>query len=104
MSLCVIGPIAYWILEVARRERCRRWRPGARQDKIVFGDMKAFNLSYWYLVGLCVVFYSAIFPFETFAVTYFVDAKHTSLAAGRMDAEHADLFTMIGTPIDRTVL
>ncbi len=61
--------------------------------------MKAFNLSYWYLVGLCVVFYSAIFPFETFAVTYFVDAKHTSLALGGWMLSTLTMFTMIGTPI-----
>ena len=61
--------------------------------------MKAFNLSYWYLVGLCVVFYSAIFPFETFAVTYFVDAKHTSLQLGGFMLSVLTMFTMIGTPI-----
>ena len=73
--------------------------PEGEQDKIVFADVKAFNLSYWYLVGLCVVFYSAIFPFETFAVTYFVDAKHTSLQLGGWMLSTLTMFTMIGTPI-----
>ena len=75
-------PIGYYILEV-RAEKTLVAGAGGRagQDRPV-ADVKAFNLSYWYLVGLCVVFYSAIFPFETFAVTYFVDAKHTSLQLG----------------------
>ncbi len=32
-------------------------------DKIVFADVRAFGLSYWYVTFLCVTFYSAIFPF-----------------------------------------
>ena len=32
-------------------------------DKIVFSDIRKFNSSYWYVVLLCVTFYSAIFPF-----------------------------------------
>jgi MFS family permease len=98
VTLCVIGPIAYWILE-ARAEKTSSLAPDGEQDKIVLADVKAFNLSYWYLVGLCVVFYSAIFPFETFAVTYFVDVKHTSLQLGGFMLSVLTMFTMIGTPI-----
>ena len=98
VTLCVIGPIGYYILEVPA-EKTSSLAPEGEQDKIVLADVKAFNLSYWYLVGLCVVFYSAIFPFETFAVTYFVDAKHTSLQMGGFMLSVLTMFTMIGTPI-----
>jgi len=98
VTLCVIGAIGYYILEV-RAEKTSSLAPEGEQDKIVLADVKAFNLSYWYLVGLCVVFYSAIFPFETFAVTYFVDAKHTSLQLGGWMLSTLTMFTMIGTPI-----
>jgi MFS family permease len=98
VALCVVGAIGYYILEV-RAEKTSSLALEGEQDKIVFGDVKAFNLSYWYLVGLCVVFYSAIFPFETFAVTYFVDAKHTSLQLGGWMLSTLTMFTMIGTPI-----
>lgn len=30
-----------------------------------------FNLSYWYVVGICLTFYSAIIPFRTFAIDFF---------------------------------
>ena len=103
VALCVVGAIGYYILEV-RAEKTSSLAPDGEQDKIVFADVKAFNLSYWYLVGLCVVFYSAIFPFETFAVTYFVDAKHTSLALGGWMLSTLTMFTMIGTPIVGLVL
>lgn len=98
VTLCVIGPIAYYLLEVYA-EKNSSLAPEGEQDKIVLADVKAFNLSYWYLVGLCVVFYSAIFPFETFAVTYFVDAKGTSLQLGGFMLSVLTMFTMIGTPI-----
>ncbi len=32
-------------------------------DKIVFGDIRAFTNTYWYVTLLCLAFYSAIFPF-----------------------------------------
>jgi len=98
VTLCVIGPIGYWILEV-RAERLSSLGKAGEADKIEFADVKAFNLSYWYLVGLCVIFYSAIFPFQTFAVKYFVDAKGTSLQLGGFMLSTLTLFTMIGNPI-----
>ena len=98
VTLCVIGPIAYWILEV-RAERTSSLGEAGESEKIVLADIRAFNLSYWYIVGLCVVFYSAIFPFETFAVKYFVDAKGTSLQLGGFMLSVLTTFTMIGTPI-----
>jgi MFS family permease len=98
VSLCLVGAIGYWILEV-RAERTSSLGQAGESDKLVLSDMKKFNLSYWYLVGLCVVFYSAIFPFETFAVKYFVDAKGTSLQLGGFLLSVLTGFTMIGTPI-----
>ncbi len=40
-------------------------------DKIVFSDIGKFNSSYWYVVLLCVTFYSAIFPFTALATDMF---------------------------------
>jgi len=98
VSLCVVGAIGYWILEV-HAERTTHLGAAGESDKIVLADIKAFNLSYWYIVGLCMVFYSAIFPFETFAVKYFVDAKGTSLQLGGFILSVLTIFTMVGTPI-----
>jgi MFS family permease len=98
VTLCVIGPIGYWILEV-RAERTSSLGTAGESDKLVLSDVKKFGISYWYLVGLCVVFYSAIFPFETFAVKYFVDAKGTSLQLGGFLLSVLTIFTMIGTPL-----
>ena len=98
VSLCVIGPILYWIME-ARAERRYTLGAAGEADKIVFQDVKNFGVSYWYLVGLCVIFYSAIFPFETFAVKYFMDAHGTTREMGGEILGVLTMFTMIGTPI-----
>ena len=45
----------------------------AAGDKIVFSDLKKFSSSYWYVVLLCVTFYSAIFPFTALATDMFHD-------------------------------
>src|SRR5581483_5418084 len=68
-------------------------------DKVVLRDIKDFGTSYWYIVALCIVFYSAIFPFETFAYKFFIDAHGTSRElAGRL-VGMLTLFTMFGTPL-----
>jgi len=45
----------------------------AAGDKIVFSDVRKFNSSYWYIVLLCLTFYSAIFPFTALATDMFHD-------------------------------
>lgn len=40
-------------------------------DKIVFSDVTKFTSSYWFVVLLCVTFYSAIFPFTALATDMF---------------------------------
>ncbi|MBI3645488.1 MAG: MFS transporter [Acidobacteriales bacterium] len=43
-----------------------------------------FNRSYWYVVALCFTFYSAIFPFRTFAIDLFTNkilTAHAGVAA-----------------------
>ena len=42
-------------------------------DKIVFSDIKKFTSSFWFVVLLCVTFYSAIFPFTALATDVFHD-------------------------------
>ncbi len=98
VSLCVTGPILYWILEV-RAERTHSLGAAGDIDKIVFSDIKKFGRSYWYLVALCVLFYSAIFPFETFAVKFFQHSRRMPLADAGLSLSILTVCTMIGTPL-----
>jgi MFS family permease len=98
VSLCVIGPVLYWVLEL-RAEKKYELGHGGGVDKIVASDIFRFGRSYWYLVALCVLFYSAIFPFETFAVKYFIDAHGTSRQLGGFLLSVLTTFTIFGTPL-----
>ncbi len=42
-------------------------------DKIVFGDIKSFRISYWYVTLLCITFYSAIFPFTALSTNFIAE-------------------------------
>jgi MFS family permease len=96
-ALCVIGAIFYWALEVYAEKRYQVG-PAGVTDKVVLSDIKDFGLSYWYIVALCITFYSAIFPFETFAYKFFMDAHHVTREAGGDLVGMLTLFTMFGTP------
>lgn len=97
-ALCIVGAIVYWILEVYAEKKYQVGPAGAT-DKVVFSDIRSFGLSYWYIVALCITFYSAIFPFETFAYQFFMDAHHVTREAGGDLVGMLTLFTMFGTPI-----
>jgi MFS family permease len=98
VSLCVIGPILYWIFEVHAERKYTLGHAG-EVDKVVFSDIFHFSRSYWFLVALCVLFYSAIFPFETFAVKFFQHAYDLPLADAGLLLSFLTAFTMVGTPV-----
>src|SRR5260370_675014 len=72
---------------------------GVSTDKVVFADLWKFGVSYWLIVALCIVFYSAIFPFQTFAVKFFMEAHGTSREFGGFLSSMLTLFAMIATPL-----
>jgi MFS family permease len=70
--LGVVTAIIYWSLETRAEARYEMGKAGA-VDKLDFRQMFRFNASYWYVVVLCFAFYSAIFPFRTFAIDFFTN-------------------------------
>jgi len=94
---CVVGGAIYWVMEVYAE---RNYHLGeAATDKVVFGDLFKFGVSYWFIVALCVTFYSAIFPFQTFAVKFFIEAHGTSREFGGFLSSMLTLFAMVATPL-----
>ena len=103
--LAVVCSGLYWMLETRAEGRYELGKGGA-VDKLEFGEIfrvrglalwdaivhvvngliefLRFNRSYWYVVILCFTFYSAIFPFRTFAIDFFTNkiiAAHPGAAA-----------------------
>lgn len=96
--ICVAGAVIYWILESNAEKKYQIGSAGAT-DKVVFSDIWKFGMSYWYIVALCITFYSAIFPFQTFAVKFFIEAHGTSREMGGFLSSMLTLFAMIATPL-----
>jgi len=95
-TLCVVGSAIYRAMEVYAEKNYQLAE--ASTDKVIFSDLFKFGVSYWYIVALCVTFYSAIFPFQTFAVKFFMEAHGTSREFGGFLSSTLTLFAMFATP------
>jgi MFS family permease len=107
-ALAVLCSATYWALESHAAGRYELGKAGSI-DKLEFGqafrvrglkfrqavaqiwiglkEMLGFNPSYWFVVGLCFTFYSAIFPFRTFAIDFFTNKIQAASHGGILAAE-----------------
>ena len=120
--LAVVCSGVYWALESRAERRYGSMLPSASasasasasgERKMNFGRTLRFNPSYWYVVGICLTFYSAIFPFRTFAIDFFTNkilATQGGLSAAQamhvlahkqagMFASLLPLSAMVATPL-----
>jgi len=95
---CVVGGAIYWAME-SYAEKKYELESAGETDKFVFADLFKFDKSFWYIVVLCVTFYSAVFPFRTFAIKFYQEAHGaTRELAGQLNS--ALIFaSMIATPL-----
>ena len=96
-TFCVTGALVYWFMELYAERNYEL--AAAETDKVVFKDLFNFGPSYWFIVCLCVVFYSGIFPFETFAYQLFMDTHHVTREMGGQLVSILTIFAMVATPI-----
>lgn len=95
--ICIVGAIFYWTLET-RADKVYQISSAGETDKVVVKDLLTFGKSYWFIVLLCITFYSGIFPFQTFAVKFFIEAHGTSREMGGFLSSMLTIFAMIATP------
>jgi len=82
-AFAILCSVIYWALESYAEKKYELGAVG-QTDKLEFKGILRFDLSYWLVVGLCFTFYSAIFPFRTFAIDFFTNkilAAHGGMAA-----------------------
>ncbi len=110
--LGVVAAAVYWVLETRAEKRAELGRGGSI-DKLEMRQIFTFNRSYWLVVGLCLTFYSAIFPFRTFAIDFFTNKLLAGMGGGMateaakiLAHEHAGFFNslpplsaMVATPL-----
>ncbi len=83
-ALCVLsllGNLVYFAMD-RHGERALGLSEAGAGDKIVLADIKKFTPAYWFVVMLCVTFYSAIFPFTALSTDLFHEKWGLPLTTG----------------------
>lgn len=98
---CIVGGVLYYALEHGAERRYENGLgPSGATDKLTFSDLVAgFGARYWFVVGLCVTFYAAIFPFQSFATKFFIEAHGTSRDEAGALLSYLPASAMIATPL-----
>lgn len=95
---CVIGGVAYfWIENYA--EKKYSLGEAEKTEKLEFKNMFRFSKSFWLIVLLCITFYSAIFPFRSFAIKFFIEAHGSTREFAGFLNSILPLSAMIATPL-----
>ena len=97
-AVSLISVIIYVIMDT-RARRLFSLPEEQKQEKINWSEIFSFKTSFWYITLLCVTFYSAIFPFQTFAVKFFIEHHGLSREAASFASSVIILASMIGTPL-----
>ena len=92
------GIMVYYIIESSGEKKFVLGEGGST-DKLNLKTLFKFNKSFWYITLLCVTFYSAIFPFRTFAVKFFMEAHHLPREQAGWMISNLPLAAMFATPL-----
>lgn len=96
-ALSAAAVAAYWWLDRSRGHADPR-APGVA-PRFSLRDLTGFGPAYWYLLVLCVLWYSVIFAFRsTFAIKYFQHAHGLDLAAAGAINAWVFLAALFATP------
>ncbi len=75
MLFCVLSLAAnvVYVFMDRRGERTLELQDEAAEERINLKDVKEFRPSFWHISMLCVLFYSAVFPFTALSTDFFAD-------------------------------
>ncbi|HTP50483.1 MAG TPA: MFS transporter [Anaeromyxobacteraceae bacterium] len=92
----LVASAAYWAVE---HRAARDVKGGAQAQPFAWRDVLRFDISYWYLLILCVLWYGVILAFRsTFAIKYFQHAHRLTLAEAGQINSHVFLAALFATP------
>ncbi|NDY96168.1 MFS transporter [Wenzhouxiangella limi] len=97
-GITLTAALLYWMME-QRAQRHYQLGPTEEAEKLRLRDLYAFSPSYWYIVALCVVFYSTVFPFRTFAIDYFQQAHGLDRQAAGLLSSLLPMAAIVITPL-----
>jgi len=94
-----VAAFIYWRLEANAAARGTQVL-GLSRERIELRSLTHFSRGYWYVLALCVLFYSVIFPFRsTFAIKYFQHSGGLTLEAASLLNSHVFLAAVFATPL-----
>lgn len=97
-GISVTAAILYWIMEQRAKGRYNLGE-AEETEKLEFKNLYKFSKSYWYVVALCVVFYSTVFPFRSFAIDYFQQAHGLDRGGAGLLSSLLPVAAIIATPL-----
>ena len=98
MSAGLGAAVLYFLME-KRAEGRFDLGEAAQTDRLELKNLYRFSASYWYIVALCVVFYSTVFPFRSFAIDYFQQAHGLSREAAGILSSLLPFAAIVATPL-----
>jgi MFS family permease len=98
-ALSLAGAVVYFYIDRREAPRGTLALPPAA-ERIDWRRMLSFRAEYWLLVGVCVTFFSVIFPFRsTFAIKYLQEAQGFTLAQAGTLNSYVFLAAVFATPV-----
>jgi len=94
----IICIVFYYMMDAYASKNYNLPKDG-EQDKVVLKEAFKFGKPFWFITALCVTFYSAMFPFQTFAIKFFQDAHGTTREVGGNLSSILTLAAMVFTPL-----
>ena len=89
---------AYWVLETRAAPRYDLGPQGLGGKGPVRGLFR-FTQSYWLVALLCVTFYAGIFPFQTFAQKFLIEARGVTASRASVLVGIPTVIAMVGSPL-----
>lgn len=96
--ISVLAVLSYFVVDVwARRKYVLSEEK--KQDRVIIKDVLKYNSAFWFITLLCVTFYSAMFPFQTFAIKFFQEVHNVTREQAGFLSSILTLSAMIMTPL-----
>ncbi|MGH7105725.1 MAG: MFS transporter, partial [Acetobacteraceae bacterium] len=98
-ALSFVAAQIYRLVDRSAR-RSGRLQPVQRSKRLRWADLVSFDLSFWYILGLNVLFAAVFFPFRsTFAIEYFQDARGLTLQQAGLANSWVFFAAIFATPL-----
>ena len=100
LSMCCA--VLFWYVDKTGTPPVTAAASAVPTEHVRWRDVARFGKSFWYILALCVLFYSVIFPFRsTFAIKYFQHAHDLNLQNAAMLNSYGFLAAIFGLKKER---